>query len=394
MKKACIIVGTRPELIKLAPVYMAFRASPEIDVSLCSTGQHREMLDAVSDAFGLVPDDDLRLMNVNQTLAGLTARMIEALDAYYLKEKPDIVLVQGDTTTAFCGALCAQYRHIPVGHVEAGLRTYDLDAPWPEEAFRQMVSRIASLNFAPTRRAQENLLQEKIAPGKVFITGNTVVDALLWMKKRVTQQKPIIPGLPENWGQDWGKRKLVLITGHRRENFGDKFLSICNAIVECAERFPEVAFVYPVHLNPNVQEPVRRIIQPASEKNKNIFLIEPLAYAPFVSLMDRASLILTDSGGIQEEAPSLNKPVLIMRDKTERPEATEAGTAKIVGEDKDSIVENVARLLTDECGYASMASVANPFGDGYASERILKACLGFLRGDSAPLPLEEAFSGT
>lgn len=389
MKKVCLIVGTRPEFIKLAPVVRAFREKPGFQTTLCSTGQHREMLDAVSEAFDLRADTDLQVMNKNQTLSGLTSRLVEALDAYYAQEKPDLVLVQGDTATAFCGALCAQYRHIPVGHVEAGLRTYDLEAPWPEEAFRQMISRLSALNFAPTAQSKKHLLQEKIAPESVLVTGNTVIDSLLWMREQVQNKPPAIPGLETEWLDHWAGRKIVLITGHRRENFGTKFKSICEAIVQCAEKFPDTAFVYPVHLNPNVREPVRQILQPASEKNKNIFLIEPLSYAPFVSLMNKAYLILTDSGGIQEEAPSLGKPALIMRDKTERPEALAAGTARLVGEETASIVENVTRLLTDSEAYASMSTAANPFGDGRASQRICAACINYLQGKQAPYLTEE-----
>ncbi|HEY3321501.1 MAG TPA: UDP-N-acetylglucosamine 2-epimerase (non-hydrolyzing) [Planctomycetota bacterium] len=373
MQKVSFIFGTRPEAIKLAPVVLAFQKSAAFKCEVCVTAQHREMLDQVLSVFGIVPDADLNLMEPRQSLARLTARAVTALDEYLERARPDLVLVQGDTTTTFCAALTAFYHHIPVGHIEAGLRTWNLQAPWPEEANRVLASRLVSLHFAPTAASRENLLKEGVPAQQIFVTGNTVIDALLIVVERIKREPPEIPGLPA-LPRD---TRIVLITGHRRENFGAGFESICRAIAQLAESFPDVAFVYPVHLNPNVSEPVRRVLGAAGRKN--VHLIEPLAYLPFVALMQKSTLILTDSGGLQEEAPSLGKPVLVMRETTERPEAVAAGTVKLVGTDTSRIVAEAARLLTDSAAYKAMARAENPYGDGKASGRILEACADFLR---------------
>jgi UDP-N-acetylglucosamine 2-epimerase (non-hydrolysing) len=373
--RVAVILGTRPEAIKLAPVVLALRREPAVDCRVCVTAQHRQMLDQVLHDFDLVPDADLDLMRPNQGLAGLTARAIEAVDAFLRRERPRLVVVQGDTTTAFCAALAAFYNRVPVAHVEAGLRTGNLDAPWPEEANRQLTTRLAQLHFPPTESARRNLLAEGVPADRVFVTGNTVIDALLLAREKVRSDPPELPELPAEVLAE-RHRPLVLVTGHRRENFGAGFESICRAIAELARLFPETHFVYPVHLNPNVRAPVRRIL--GANAGGNVRLTEPLSYLPFVALMDRATLILTDSGGIQEEAPSLGKPVLVMRDTTERPEAVEAGTARLVGTDQDTIVDEVARLLADPAARARMARAHNPYGDGRAAGRIVDACLRFL----------------
>lgn len=369
-KKIVVIFGTRPEAIKLAPVILALKADPRFNCRVCVTAQHREMLDQVLRVFGIVPDVDLNLMLPNQTLAGLTVRAIEALNYYLAEEKPDMVMVQGDTTTVFCAALSAFYQHIPIAHVEAGLRTHNLTSPWPEEANRVLTSHIADLHFAPTSKSRENLLKEGISAEKIFVTGNTVIDALLFALKKIKDDPPDIPVLPNYLMQPASEVPLVLITGHRRENFGEGFQNICSAISQLADRFPHVAFVYPVHLNPNVQKPVHDLLT----DHRNIYLISPLDYLPFVALMNRATLILTDSGGIQEEAPSLGKPVLVMRDTTERPEAIEMGTVKIVGTSVTAILEGADTILTDDNAYNEMANTVNPYGDGRASGRIIEIC--------------------
>jgi UDP-N-acetylglucosamine 2-epimerase (non-hydrolysing) len=370
-KKISVIFGTRPEAIKLAPVVLALKQHPIFDCRVCVTAQHREMLDQVLEVFDIVPDADLNLMKSNQSLAELTSRAIESLDKYMTDEKPDMVLVQGDTTTVFCAALTAFYHRIPVGHVEAGLRTGNLYAPWPEEANRVLASRLATLHFAPTENARKNLLNEGISPDNIFITGNTVIDSLFIALDKIRTYPPEIPGL----GRNISDKQIVLITGHRRENFGKGFENICKAIATLAERFPKVQFVYPVHLNPNVSEPVNHILGKA--KYNNIHLIKPLSYLPFVALMNQAKLILTDSGGIQEEAPSLGKPVLVMRDTTERPEAVQSGTVKLVGTDDNKIVDETKRLLTDRAAYEEMAHAHNPYGDGKAAGRIVDFCADF-----------------
>ena len=376
MKKVSFIFGTRPEAIKLCPVILAMRDHPFLEPHVCVTGQHREMLDQVLEVFEVVPDIDLALMRSSQTLGELTSKAIGAVDRHLATDKPDMVIVQGDTTTVFSAALAAFYHQIPVGHVEAGLRTWDKRSPFPEEINRVLTSRLADYHFAPTEWARQNLLREEVSAEKIFVTGNTVIDALMFAERKAKECPPQIPGLPAELTNGHSDRPMVLITGHRRENFGVGFESICQAIAHLAGGFPEVAFVYPVHLNPNVQEPVRRILR----DRQNIHLIEPLGYLPFVALMARSKLILTDSGGVQEEAPSLGKPVLVMRDTTERPEAVEMGTVKLVGTDVQAIIQNVTRLLTDEKAYAAMANAVNPYGDGKATERILTACEAFLGG--------------
>lgn len=352
--KVVIVFGTRPEAIKLCPVVLAMKKDPAFDCKVCVTGQHREMLYQVLDVFGVKPDVDLALMQPNQTLAGLTARAVSGLDEYLSREQPDIVIVQGDTTTVLAGALAAFYRHIPVAHVEAGLRTGDMQNPWPEEANRVLTTRLARWHFCPTENNKANLLKEGVDPSNVFVTGNTVIDALMIAKGKIQKT------------QD-GKRR-VLITGHRRENFGVGFERICLAIKKLAEDFTDVEFIYPVHLNPNVQEPVRRILNGLD----NVKLISPQGYLPFVRLMNDAYVILTDSGGVQEEAPSLGKPVLVMRNTTERPEAVTAGTVKLVGTKTDDVYRETKKLLSDEDAYCQMAAAVNPYGDGHAVARILE----------------------
>ena len=374
MKKIIIVLGTRPEAIKLAPLVLALKAMPDkVDCKLCVTGQHRQMLDSVLELFGLVPDMDLELMRPNQSLGTLTAGAIEKLDAYFQIEKPDAVVVQGDTTTVFAASLTAFYHKIPIAHVEAGLRTGNMLSPWPEEANRVLTTRLAHWHFCPTELNRDNLLKEGVPAEQIYITGNTVIDTLFWSLEKLKEEKITIPGLPGESLDFIGDRRLVLITGHRRENFGKGFEDICNAIVELGKRFPDNVFIYPVHLNPNVREPVERII--ANEKLENVFLIEPQSYLPFVALMSRSYLILTDSGGVQEEAPSLGKPVLVMRDTTERPEAVAAGTVKLIGAEYDNIVNEATLLLSDENAYRKMSQAMNPYGDGHAVERIVEELL-------------------
>jgi UDP-N-acetylglucosamine 2-epimerase (non-hydrolysing) len=368
------------------------------------------MVDQVLESFDITPDTDLDLMRRNQTLPGLTARAITALDQYLADECPDLVLIQGDTTTVFCAALAAFYRRVPVGHVEAGLRTWDLNAPWPEEANRVLASRLAALHFAPTRWSKENLLREGIPEDRVFVTGNTVVDALLLGLKKIRDDPPRIAGLPNalqqalpSGGRAETRPRLVLITGHRRESFGEGLESICRATAQLAGSFPDVHFVYPVHLNPNVLAAVNRVLggrhgntrsargggrrRLEASGRSNLHLIEPLAYLPFIALMSRACLILTDSGGIQEEAPSLGKPVLVMRDITERPEALKAGGARLVGTRAESIVKEATRILQNSGKEAAPARRTNPYGDGKAATRIARACLDYLRGRAHPADL-------
>jgi UDP-N-acetylglucosamine 2-epimerase (non-hydrolysing) len=375
MKRISIMMGTRPEAIKLCPLVLALRTHSQFDVRVCATGQHRQMLDQVLSVFDVAADANLALMQPNQSLSELTGRAIQAIDRYLEEDRPDIVIVQGDTTTAFCGALAAFYRRVPVGHVEAGLRTWNKLAPFPEEINRVLVSRIADWHFAPTRWAADNLLKEGVSADRVYVTGNTVIDALHIALRSIAENPPVIPGLSLSLKTDNAKERVVLITGHRRENFGEGFEDICRAISSLADRFRDVAFVYPVHLNPNVREPVFRTLGGRA----NVFLIEPLEYLPFVALMNRATLILTDSGGVQEEAPGLGKPVLVMRDTTERPEAVEAGTVRLVGTDAGEIEREVSTLLTDEAAYHSMSSATNPYGDGLASARIIDVLLGITR---------------
>ncbi|QTA79203.1 UDP-N-acetylglucosamine 2-epimerase [Desulfonema limicola] len=383
MKKISVIFGTRPEAIKLAPVILKLKQNPDFDCRVCVTAQHREMLDQVLEVFGIVPDTDMNLMQPNQTLGKLTSRAIEMLDKYMADEKPDIVLIQGDTTTVFCAALAAFYHQIPVGHVEAGLRTGNIYSPWPEEANRVIASRLCSLHFAPTETNRQNLLNEGISAKNIFITGNTVIDALFLALDKIKNNFVEIPGLSPAVYENRNGKPLVLITGHRRESFGAGFESVCHAISESARRFPETDFIYPVHLNPNVQEPVLRILKKTGLSN--VHLINPLPYLPFVKLMNISTFILTDSGGIQEEAAALHKPVLIMRDTTERTEAVNAGTAKLVGTDYNLIVENAALLMNNPAELEIMSKGSNPFGDGRASERIVDICTRFFLNQEGSL---------
>jgi len=373
MKKISVIFGTRPEAIKLCPVILELKKRSELDCKVCVTGQHREMLDQVLPVFGVIPDVDLDLMRPNQSLGGLTSRAIEALDRYLAEDKPDVVLVQGDTTTVLCAALAAFYHKIPIAHVEAGLRTGNLDSPWPEEANRVLTSRLARWHFAPTESNRQNLLRELVSDEQIYVTGNTVIDALFLALVKIKKNPPEISGLPGSTLDYLGERKMVLITGHRRENFGGGFENICKAIAELASKFPLVEFIYPVHLNPNVRRPVQSILKTSGAEN--VRLIEPLAYLPFVALMNRSYLILTDSGGVQEEAPSLGKPVLVMRDTTERPEAVEAGTVKMVGTDVERIIAETSKLLSDEGAYGRMAHKHNPYGNGTAAKQIVNVLL-------------------
>ena len=365
---ACVF-GTRPEAVKMAPVVRALRLIPELRTLVCVTGQHRQMLDPILAAFDLVADFDLDVMEPNQTLAGLTAKALTRVDRFLAEQKPGMVLVQGDTTTAFAAALAAFYHRIPVGHVEAGLRTGDIYSPWPEEANRQLVTRLAALHFPPTAASRDNLLRDGVPAERIHLTGNTVIDALLFAVERIERNPPTIPGLPMELMS--GSKRIVLITGHRRENFGPSFEAICRAVAELARRFPDVAFVYPVHLNPNVREPVNRLLRPS--ELANIHLLEPLPYLEFIALFRRATVVLSDSGGVQEEAPTLGKPVLLMRDTTERPEAVAAGAVKLVGADYDRILAETEKLLTDPAAYQAMTGVRNPYGDGRAGERIAAA---------------------
>ena len=374
-KTVMVLVGTRPEVVKMAPVVMELRRRPQVRCLLVSTGQHRELLAQALASFELIPDADLRVMRENQDLAGLTARLIDGLDRAYREHKPDIVLAQGDTTTVLAGSLAAFYRRIPVGHVEAGLRTHDFDAPWPEEMNRVLSDRLARWCFAPTELAKRNLLAEGVPAGRIYVTGNTVIDALLFIRARVRARAP---ELPEGLSAAIEGRRVILVTAHRRESFGEGFERMCRAMRAVVDRFDDVTIVYPVHLNPNVREPVMRLLA----GHGRIRLVEPLGYEAFVWLMDRARFCLTDSGGVQEEAPSLGKPVLVMRDATERPEAIEAGTALLVGTDVDRIVGECARLLEDPGEYARRSVLSNPYGDGRASGRIADILGGVGRTDS------------
>lgn len=372
MKKISVIFGTRPEAIKLAPVILELKKNIQFEVNVCVTAQHRQMLDQVLKIFEIFPDTDLNIMKPNQTLSQLTANAIISLDDYVKHYGPDLILVQGDTTTVFAASLVAFYHKIPVGHVEAGLRTWNKFSPFPEEVNRVLTTKIADIHFAPTELSKENLIKEGIEESKIYVTGNTVIDALFIAKEKVQKDKPYIPGLDQAIVYN-DKRKLVLITGHRRENFGEGFDNICNAISELAKKFGDVLFVYPVHLNPNVREPVFRILG----NHTNIFLIEPLSYLPFVALMMRSTIILTDSGGVQEEAPSLGKPVLVMRENTERPEAVIAGTVKLVGTRSDTIIEDTKNLINNNIEYNKMSSSVNPYGDGNSSKRIVEILIKY-----------------
>lgn len=376
MRKILLVFGTRPEAIKMAPLVHEFRKHPsEFNTKVCVTGQHREMLDQVLDLFQIVPDVDLNIMKSGQDLYDVTSRVLLGMRDVLDDLKPDVVFVHGDTTTSSGAALAAFYRQIPVAHVEAGLRTGDIYSPWPEEMNRQITGRIATYHFAPTPLSKQNLLKENVDAQHIVVTGNTVIDALHWVVNKIHSEQGLLDSLGDsvrNYGYDIDRlstgKRLVLITGHRRENFGDGFLNICHAIRSLSKKYSEVDFVYPVHLNPNVRKPVLEILGDASD---NVFLINPLQYLPFVFLMEQSYLILTDSGGIQEEAPGLGKPVLVMRDTTERPEAVEAGTVLLVGADQQRIEQGVSRLLEDSVLYKKMSEAINPYGDGFASKRIV-----------------------
>ncbi|MCX7048713.1 MAG: UDP-N-acetylglucosamine 2-epimerase (non-hydrolyzing) [Candidatus Sumerlaeota bacterium] len=386
-QRISLIFGSRPEAVKLCPLIRLLRRHPRIEPHVCVTAQHRQMLDQTLRVFGVKPDVDLDLMRPNQTLADFAARALQAVDRYLAEYRPKLVLVQGDTTTVFAAALAAFYRGIPVGHVEAGLRTWNKLAPFPEEINRTLVTRLSDYHFAPTAWARDNLLREGVPEDRVFLTGNPGIDALKFAVKAVRRRAALaIPGFPAKvWAalkacgkkgkngkneKQAGGPRLILITGHRRESFGEGFEAICQAIARLARRFPDDAFVYPVHLNPNVREPVFRILG----RRRNVYLLEPLPYLEFVALMDRCHLALTDSGGIQEEAPALGKPVLVMRETTERPEAVEAGTACLVGTDAGRIVAKVTELLRNPAAYQAMARAVSPYGDGKASQRIMAIC--------------------
>ncbi len=377
VKTVDVFMGTRPEAIKMAPVVAALKRCSFVRCRVVATGQHREMFQQVAEQFGFTVDVDLAAMQAGQTLAGLTARLMERIDGWLEKAPPDLALVQGDTTTVLVAALACFYRRIPIGHVEAGLRTGNIWAPFPEEINRRLASPIVSLHFAPTRFAEAALLREGVSADAIEVTGNTVIDALFMELAR--QEEPSVRMSIDNSlsaaiGADWTTRPFVLITGHRRENFGDGIEQICEAIRTLALRYPDYRFVYPVHLNPNVEQHVNRLLGHVP----NVTLIPPQGYQNFVALMSRCRLILTDSGGVQEEAPSLGKPVLVMREVTERPEGVEAGTARLVGADAQSIVQHTSRLLDDSAAYLAMANAVNPYGDGRAAERIVARVRRFL----------------
>ncbi|MDE1223739.1 UDP-N-acetylglucosamine 2-epimerase (non-hydrolyzing) [Vibrio aestuarianus] len=370
-KKVLTVFGTRPEAIKMAPLVHALTTDERFEAKCCVTAQHREMLDQVLELFEIKPDYDLNLMKVGQTLNDVTARIILELKPILQEFKPDVVLVHGDTATTFAASLAAYYEQIEVGHVEAGLRTGNLYSPWPEEANRRLTGVLTKYHFAPTNTSKENLFRENINPEDVYVTGNTVIDALLMIKNKIDNDSDLKAKLVSQFPYLDEDKKLILVTGHRRESFGGGFERICEALAQTAKCQPGVQIIYPMHLNPNVREPVNRILKNID----NIYLIEPLQYLPFVYLMNRANIILTDSGGIQEEAPSLAKPVLVMRDSTERPEAVAAGTVKLVGTNVDKIVSNLRILLTSEDAYKEMSFAHNPYGDGKACTRILNTLI-------------------
>lgn len=398
MKKVMLVFGTRPEAIKMAPLVKAFAQFPEtFETIVCVTGQHREMLDQVLHIFDITPDYDLNIMKQGQDLYDVTSRVLLGMRDVLREAQPDVVLVHGDTTTSTAAALAAFYQQIPVGHVEAGLRTHNIYSPWPEEMNRQITGRIATYNFSPTPLSRRNLLEEKVSEQSITVTGNTVIDALYWVVDKIKRDETLSAELKSvlaEAGYDVERlsvngqrstvngqqaRRLVLITGHRRENFGDGFIQMCTAIRDLTQKYPDVDFVYPMHLNPNVRKPIQEVFVGLDKLSLgegwgeagNMFFIEPLEYLSFVYLMEKSTLVLTDSGGIQEEAPGLGKPVLVMRDTTERPEALEAGTVKLVGTDYGKIVSEVSRLLDDAAYYDSMSKAVNPYGDGKACERIV-----------------------
>lgn len=373
-----MVFGTRPEAIKMAPLVKELeKHTDSFDFKVCVTGQHRELLDQVLHLFEIVPDFDLNIMKKGQDLYDITIGVLQGMKQVLLQWRPDVVLVHGDTTTSTAAALAAFYQQVPVGHVEAGLRTYNINSPYPEEMNRQITGRISSYNFSPTNLSKENLLKENVCEDSIIVTGNTVIDALLMVVDKIHQNVDLQENLTNelrNFGYDinrlTGNKKLVLITGHRRENFGEGFIHLCQAIRHLCEKYPDVDFVYPMHLNPNVRKPIQQVFEGATLEN--MFFIEPLEYLSFVFLMEKSFLVLTDSGGIQEEAPGLGKPVLVMRDTTERPEAVNAGTVRLVGTNFEKIVSETSQLIEDENYYKIMSQAVNPYGDGKASARIIK----------------------
>lgn len=394
MKKIMLVFGTRPEAIKMAPLVKEFeKYTEDFKTIVCVTGQHRQMLDQVLQLFEITPDYDLNIMQQGQDLYDVTSRVLLGMRDVLKEAQPDVVLVHGDTTTSTAAALAAFYQQIPVGHVEAGLRTHNIYSPWPEEMNRQITGRIATYNFAPTPLSRQNLLEEKVCEASITVTGNTVIDALYWVVDKIKRDEALseelkttlatagydVERLSVNGQQSTDNRqrsrRLVLITGHRRENFGDGFINMCTAIRDLVQKYPDVDFVYPMHLNPNVRKPIHEVFGEDLSNLGNMFFIEPLEYLSFVYLMEKSTIVLTDSGGIQEEAPGLGKPVLVMRDTTERPEALEAGTVKLVGTNYDKIVAEVSALLDDAVYYDAMSKAVNPYGDGLACERIVKSLL-------------------
>lgn len=379
-KRIMLVFGTRPEAIKMAPLVLKFRENTaEFDTKVCVTGQHREMLDQVLKIFDIQPDFDLNIMQQGQDLYDVTSRVLTGMRDILKTAQPDIVLVHGDTTTSTAAALAAFYQQIPVGHVEAGLRTHNIYSPFPEEMNRQLTGRIVSYHFAPTALSRENLLRENVGAENIIVTGNTVIDALYWVVEKIKNDKNLNNELNDGLkkaGYDVMRlengKKLVLITGHRRENFGDGFIQMCTAIKDLTQKYPDVDFIYPMHLNPNVRKPIRQVFGDNLDNLSNMFFIEPLEYLSFVYLMVKSHLVLTDSGGIQEEAPGLGKPVLVMRDTTERPEAVTAGTVKLVGTDYQKILSHVSTLLDDAAAYQQMSKAVNPYGDGQACGRIVE----------------------
>ena len=383
MKKVMLVFGTRPEAIKMAPLVKEFQKQPKrVETVVCVTGQHREMLDQVLKIFDIKPDYDLNIMKQGQDLYDVTARVLTGMREVLKEVKPDVVLVHGDTTTSTVAALAAFYQQIPVGHVEAGLRTHNIYSPWPEEMNRLLTGRLATYHFSPTPLSRNNLIKESIDDRNIIVTGNTVIDALYWVVDKIKNNKELdneLEDILSKAGYDVNRlnngKKLVLITGHRRENFGDGFINMCTAIKDLTVKYPDLDFVYPMHLNPNVRKPIHEVFGENLSGLKNMFFIEPLEYLSFVYLMEKSSIVLTDSGGIQEEAPGLGKPVLVMRDTTERPEALDAGTVKLVGTDYNKIVNEVSSLIDDKAAYEKMSKAVNPYGDGLACGRIVNALL-------------------
>ena len=383
MKKVMLVFGTRPEAIKMAPLVKEFQKQPKrVETVVCVTGQHREMLDQVLKIFDIKPDYDLNIMKQGQDLYDVTARVLTCMRDVLKEVKPDVVLVHGDTTTSTAAALAAFYQQIPVGHVEAGLRTHNIYSPWPEEMNRLLTGRLATYHFSPTPLSRNNLIKESVDDRNIIITGNTVIDALYWVVDKIKNNKELdneLEDILSKAGYDVNRlnngKKLVLITGHRRENFGDGFINMCTAIKDLTVKYPDLDFVYPMHLNPNVRKPIHEVFGENLSGLKNMFFIEPLEYLSFVYLMEKSSIVLTDSGGIQEEAPGLGKPVLVMRDTTERPEALDAGTVKLVGTDYNKIVNEVSSLIDDKAAYEKMSKAVNPYGDGLACGRIVNALL-------------------